>query len=101
VNGANMDAKSSNLGATVGELFVLEGTFKTDGKYVEVNYGGGVGVAAEVVMIPIPVEGSLEEEHKIEFQLPFNLGKDTGALPPYEGAPSVQEFDNMLNGRGW
>lgn len=98
--GKELDSKQSVLGASVGSGIVAEGSFNTDGKYVEISVGGGVGASAEVYLIPI--DPSFEESYNI-FTIPlfFDLSSKLHVGRYYEGAPNVAEWENMLNGEGW
>ncbi|GEM_PF-3002744 len=92
-----MGSWTASEGGAFGALLIGEATLKHDDKYVEFSYGGGAGGAAEVYFLPV----SVEKEYAQSWELPFNLGKNGRLLPAYEGAPSAQEWINMLNGDGW
>ncbi|MEC0307504.1 hypothetical protein P4H67_12165 [Paenibacillus lautus] len=94
-----MSSKTTNIGASGGVIFVGEASFKSDSKYVEMSVAGGAGVSAQVMLIPI--DGSLEKEYFVEFDVPFNLGKEAQLYPHYVGAPNAEEWINMWNGNGW
>jgi hypothetical protein len=98
LTGNDMGYWTTNGGAGIGEGLIAEGTFKTDGKYLELNIGGGVGVAATVYFMPLSVEN---DDYTATFNLPFNLGGTPMLYPTYVGSPSAQEWNNMLNGEGW
>ncbi|MGG1475210.1 RHS repeat-associated core domain-containing protein, partial [Brevibacillus agri] len=95
----DMSNITGNIGVGFGEGIIAEGGFKTDGKYIELSYGGGVGAAAEVTLIPIDV--NFESEGKYEITMPFNLGHRGGLIPKYDGSPSYSEWMNIFRGNGW
>ncbi|WP_432776283.1 hypothetical protein AAFJ72_04970 [Brevibacillus gelatini] len=95
----DMSNITGNIGVGFGKSIIAEGGFKTDGKYIELSYGGGVGAAAEVTLIPI--DANIEIEGKYEIALPFNLGQRGGLIPKYNGSPSYSEWMNMFRGNGW
>ncbi|MFE9275666.1 hypothetical protein ACQKLN_02270 [Paenibacillus glucanolyticus] len=94
-----MSSKTTNVGASGGVIFVGEASLKSDSKYIEMSVGGGAGVSTQVMLIPI--DASLEKEYYVEFDVPFNLGKEVLLYPHYVGAPNAEEWMNMLNGNGW
>lgn len=98
ING-DMSNTTSNLGVGFGEGIIAEAGYKSDGKFIEMSFGGGVGASAEVALIPI--DSSFEREGKLEWDVPFNLGKKGGLIPRYYGSPNASEWMNMLSGNGW
>jgi hypothetical protein len=98
VNG-KMSSSAANIGGGIGEVIIAEGGFKTDGKFIELSYGAGVGAAAGVTLIPI--DANFESEGKIEIPMPFDLSKQGGLIPKYNGSPTYNEWINMFNGGGW
>ncbi|MCM3292507.1 wall-associated protein WapA [Paenibacillus sp. MER 180] len=92
-----MNSWTGNAGASYGAFFLGEASLKSDMKYLEFSVGGGIGAAAEIYLLPI----SGEKEYSATWDLPFNLGKKGAILPSYVGAPSAQEWLDMIGGKGW
>lgn len=97
----DLDGKMSpwtiNAGDKVGRVFIVGANVKKDMKYIEVNIEGGVGVSPEVYFLPV----SIEKEFTKTYQLPFKIGDNFMVYPTYNGAPTTEEWINMLNGGGW
>ncbi|MEQ7053044.1 hypothetical protein ABN764_20600 [Paenibacillaceae sp. P-4] len=92
-----MNSWTGNAGASYGAFFLGEASLKSDMKYLEFSVGGGIGAAAEIYLLPI----SGEKEYSATWDLPFNLGKKGAISPSYVGAPSAQEWLDMIGGKGW